>query len=191
MKSPLTPADKAFLAATLSMDEKRDRKEVLAAYKTAYGEAVADKPDKALWYRIRQLGRHDDAKAYQLDLRVTAGMAQGQGVAEQNKAVFKKQAALEDLERAMIEGLRDILDNVDESGASRAKAAEAAVKVLARQANRPPVDPAIVAARSARKAQARADLEASRRAQQAPDGVVQDIPDMPAVSTRTEAIGRA
>jgi len=162
----LTPADQAFLAATLSLDEKRDKAAILAAWESANEAAAASMSPKQIWYRIAALRRRDEAKDYVAGLRATAQAALGVGVAEQTKAVFEKSAALVRLEQAMIEGLSDILENPEETGAARAKAAEAAVKVLGRQPQRRQVDPAIVAGRAARKQQ----LEAQKAARGTPNG---------------------
>lgn len=177
----LTDADKTFLAATASLDPKRDRKAILSAWREAYGDAATDVPDKGAWYRIRQLQRNDEVKDYLDQQSAIADAARGQGVAERNKAIFKKQAALEDLERAMIQSLTAVLDGSDpaEKGAAIAKAAEAAVKVLSRQSARPAVDPAMVAARAARRKQIEAQLAAEEAANGGPQGSPQEAPAIP------------
>jgi len=142
MRSPLTPADTAFLAATLSMDEKRDRAAILAAWKSAHAGTVEGKPDKSLWYSIQTLWKHDDAKMYQADLRETARQATGKAVADETKDVVtlamreqkaKKEAKVYAAELAS-KRLKRILDAEDDvadrliSVSALAKIAEAVNK---------------------------------------------------------------
>ena len=156
----LTPADKTFLAATISLDAKRDHKAIVQEYRAAYGDAVKEAKDKALWYRIRQLWRLDEAKDYQAGVRATAQAATGQAVAERAALALKIQMALEQGDLDMIEAMRDVASNAGESGSAKAKAAEAFWKRRAQSPAEPGVSAADVEARAVQERKLDEEIEA-------------------------------